>query len=734
MSNKERSPFVMLLVTLVVGNLFGSTPKTKTYRTQQDFQSGEASGVSISHQGEISLAPKLDEVYDTPLAFIWSAVMDSHGNIFVAGGNDGEVYRIGPKGKKERVFKAPEPQIYALAIDKKDNLFIGSSPEGKVYKLSGGKAGQADESVFFEPGELYIWSMVIDKQGELLVATGENGKIFKVNRAGSGAVFYEFDDKQIVRIVPGRAGGLIAGTADKGIVLRIDDAGKAFVLYDAPLVEITDLYEDVNGVIYAAATGGSRLSRRAPPRPASPQNGDAGKDGGSTPAEDEELDFHQNAAPLQAARRGGQQGGALYRIEVDGTVSTYQSPQSERIYCIASDGQGNLLLGTGEDGKIYRMSPAGDYTLLADLEEVQVTKLLTDKHGKTYVATSNSAKLYTLGKQYRKQGEFTTKAYDAGVVSQWGEVSWEAALASDTKVVIQTRSGNAEEPDKTWSDWSKNYTSAAGTVIQSPSARYLQLRATLTSNDGRNLPSLKKVSFSHLQKNVAPKINQIRIHTPGEYYPVSMGNSQHNSHLINGEQERKNGFQNQSLGRKSTRKGYRSVSWLTQDNNGDDLSFDLYYKRVQDKSWKELVVDYSGNVYSWDSELIPDGRYVIKLEASDGPSNPPARVLSSEKISREFVVDNSGPDVNGFQVQVENGKTTITFSARDNWSNIKRVDYGVNADQWNLLYPIDGICDSRSEKFKLMLDVSLVGETAIVIKVQDELGNIGFGNTIINVK
>ena len=46
-------------------------------------------------------------------------------------------------------------------------------------------------------------------------------------------------------------------------------------------------------------------------------------------------------------------------------------------------------------------------------------------------------------------------------------------------VELQTRSGNTENPDETWSAWSGSLTDQKGGQVSSPTAKFLQWRAIL---------------------------------------------------------------------------------------------------------------------------------------------------------------------------------------------------------------------------------------------------------------
>src|SRR5215211_6956841 len=66
--------------------------------------------------------------------------------------------------------------------------------------------------------------------------------------------------------------------------------------------------------------------------------------------------------------------------EVFNTQQTY-------IWSSAVDNQGNVFLGTGHDGKIYRIPAAGSGSLLYDAAELDVTALTIGRDGVVYAGT-----------------------------------------------------------------------------------------------------------------------------------------------------------------------------------------------------------------------------------------------------------------------------------------------------------------------------------------------------------
>ncbi len=708
-----------LLFVLVFSLAEASTPKIKTYKSQRDFSAGEPSGVSINATGEVVLAPQVTEIFKSDSPFIWATVLDNKGNLYAAGGTKGQVFKIDKQKKSSLFFEVEEVQIFALAASN-SHLYIASSPEGKVYKVAlNDKSGKG--TVFFEPEEIYIWSMVLDGKGNLFVATGEKGNIYKIDSSGKSSLFYESEEDHVRKLAFDNKGNLIAGTANKGLVLRIDSSGKAFVIYDSPLVEITDVYIDDKGNIYVAATGDTPLRATRPV-----VTEEAGQSDEDEMGEEEAIEMVLQ--PIVAGGGGGRAGkriGELYRIDSEGTVRTFQTLKSERIYCISSLSNGQIVLGAGDKGLLYALNFVGEMTILTKFEETQVTHITRDQRGYCYIATSNAGNVYSLDKSVNKSGHLLSEAFDAGMQSSWGEISWETRDLATGKIVLQSRSGNSEKPDKTWSKWSAEYETGDGTAITSPKARYIQLKAIVSSNDEKKSPGLKELSFSYLHKNVAPDIRKIYIHNPGTYYQEATENGKSNSNYSgsNGQGD----YQAPSAGRKSHKQGYRSISWISSDDNGDKQSYSVFFKGIEEKKWRILVEDFHGIAFSWDSELMPDGEYLLKLEARDDGSNPPAMVLKTDKVSEPFTIDNTGPVVSDLVVKSTANETLISFTARDKFSNVSSVEYSLNAEDWQLTYPVDGICDSKLEKFEIRIPGSTKGLTSVVIKAEDSVKNRGFG-------
>ena len=118
--------------------------------------------------------------------------------------------------------------------------------------------------------------------------------------------------------------------------------------------------------------------------------------------------------PTLAGPRPSVAGGSeVYSIDPDGLPRTIWTDSNEIVYAIAIDPNGHALLGTGNQGKIYRLEKNSMHTLLLDLPPTQITALHQARDGKLFAVTGNVGKVYRIGPELEKQGSFESDVLDA---------------------------------------------------------------------------------------------------------------------------------------------------------------------------------------------------------------------------------------------------------------------------------------------------------------------------------
>lgn len=697
--------------------------------TQAEFLKGDATSLSVDSDGRLSLGPALEQLAETSAPVLWAVIPAPDGGYYVGSGNEGKVFRVTKDGRSSVLFDAGELEVHALATAPDGAIYAGTSPDGKVYRL----APDGRATVIFDPDDKYIWALAVDPKGALFVATGEKGVIYRVTSDGNGAPFYRTRATHALSLTFDREGHLLAGTGTPGRVFRIDADGRGFVLLDSPHREVRALRVADSGSVYVAAlsdrpaaSGGDTSSERV--------TSDSQRT--TTPSVSTEItaiaivDTSQAGAGSPPSREGRPQPakGAIYRILTDGVSDIVWTSEADLPYDLAIDAQNRLLVATGSEGRLYRAQPTLlSATLLGRVGAQQVTAVLPVADGQYVLATANPGKLFRLSAARAAKGTYESDVRDASTVASWGTISWRAVL-NGGQVEIATRTGNTATPDDTWSDWSPTYRNAEGDRIVSPKARYLQWRAVLTGK-GDASPLLTSVTTAYLPRNLRPEVTGITVHPSGTVFQKPFSTGEFEIAGFDGEgvdahqaQTNQPGMPQAAplLGRRMYQKGLQTFVWKAEDANEDRLQYDVFYRREGDATWKPLKRGLPDPIVVWDTSMVPDGTYVAKIAASDAPSNSPGTALTGERESSSFEVDNTPPRVVfGERTPAPAGRLRV--SVRDDHSPIQRVEYSIEGDRWRVIYPVDGIPDSRVEEFEIELGEG-AGRT-VTIRATDAMNN-----------
>ena len=674
----------VILFSIYLLPAFAVTTQIWEQQRQKDFESGKPENVSLSSKGELMLAPKLDTFFkDTEEIYVWCLAEDSKGNIYAGTGNGGKIYQITPEGQSALFYDSPEVSILALAIDSSDNIYAGTAPDGLIYKLTD---SSTPPTTILSSEEKYVWAMTFDDVGNLYAATGTSGKIYKITPDGQSTVLYDSDERNVSSLLY-HEGMLYAGSDGKGTIYSIKtEDGTAAVIYQTGQKEVRRLVMGAEGVIYAGTvtTAAPQPGRSQPPPP---------------------------GPPAPSGRNGEEKKSRVYKIQPDGIVSVMWEVPEPLVLSMTSDSEGELYIGTGDSGKIYSVNTDGDSILKGKCEASQIVAIhRTANSNQLLLATGNPGKIFELKSDYRAEGTIESKAHDTKVVSRWGKLSWEGVTPEGTTISFVTRTGNTEKPNSTWNDWSEELTSEEGSQISSPAARYIQWRAKLTTSEASATPVLKKVTVASVQSNTEPRFTSVE---------VRRGDAPESSGPPEGVRRPRESRapSNPNPGGDSTK---YTASWKVKDDNNDTLQFNVYYKGIDETNWKLLKKELKQTSHAWDGTSMSDGRYVIKISATDKLSNPPNFAKTAEKISDPFDVDNGQPVVTDITATANEDQTyQISCTAADMSSD--------SDEEWQVIFPDDGIFDSKRETLLLQTNTLPAGEHTITIRVTDAAGNTGIG-------
>ena len=299
---------VQALVVDKSGAVFAATnPDGKIYRLEHHSGAADAKGKSTGLSGWSSSV-----YFDPGTKYIWNLALDDAGNLFVATGDHGEIFRVTPKGDHSVFFKSDETHIRVLAFDSQGNLIAGSDGSGLVYRISPSGEG----FVLYSAPKKEITALAIDQAGNIYAAgagekhsnappmtfpsiplqnqnpapgTGSQSGITITNAPGAPATMMGFPGlgtsaaggSEIYRIAtdgsPSRLwasredlvyalafesqGHLLAGTGNRGRIIAVNGEDEYTDLLKASATQLTAFAKAGDGGVFAATSNLGKIFR-----------------------------------------------------------------------------------------------------------------------------------------------------------------------------------------------------------------------------------------------------------------------------------------------------------------------------------------------------------------------------------------------------------------------------------------------------------------------------------------
>ena len=687
--------------------LAASGPTTWTTSTQADFLKGQALGVSVDEVGRVISGPEILLLTDAASPQVWSLAAGPLANddSWVAGtGGDGRVIR-GRAGQVVTLLDTAESNIYAVATAPDGRVFAASGPDGKVYAITPTGAS----SVFFDPAEKYIWALVVDAQGRLWVGAGTPAVIYRVETNGTNKAIYKPTASHVVSLALDSTGRVLAGTEGPGRLYRFDANDRPTALLDSGLAELRAIAASADGTIFAAALAGEGSAPEGTAAIAS--LGASSASTASIPA----------PGAVAASRKS-----VIFRLSPN-SIPEPLWETADTVYDISAGDAGSVLAATGPDGHLFSIRPNGSDVLINGVDAKQVTRIA--KSGSRFLlASANPGRVHAMSRTVASSGTFISPARDAKVTAVWGSIRWESTGA----VAVYTRTGNTDRPDDSWSDWAGPYATSTGAAITSPAGRYLQWKAVFTPGGSTFAssvpPTLTSVSVGYLPANMRPVVTSITVHPAGSVFQKPFGEDGAVAGMDDADVQARRAQQGESpapapaLGRRMFQKGLQTLSWRAEDADADRLAYTLSYRREGEAEWHVLRDAIVDALTVWDTTTVPDGRYSLRVSASDAPSNVSGRALAGERESVAFDIDNTSPVI-VIDLPRLAAPARLTFVVRDAQTQIDRVEYAIGGGPYQPLSPIDGVADSREEKYELTLPAG-TPLSRVMIRATDSMQNV----------
>ncbi len=665
------------------------------HSNQDDFSDADLQNAVISSNGVIRLSRQLESLAAIDATHVWDVIEDKTGNLFVATGTDGKLFKLSGDGKLTVAYKSTDGQILSLALAGDGSVFAGTGPSGTLVRIDA--KGKAD--VIATGLDSYNWTHVFDTSSyHLYAGTGPKGRIFRVDPKGKSSIFYQTKQNHIMSLASGPKGTLYAGTDQGGLVYRIDPSGKGFVLYDAKQDEVRSLLVTKAG-IYAGTSSPVKNSMTRVDRTQHSHFL------AMLPSDEPVSDLPRLladlvlAAPAPSSPKSGEN--SVYHIQPDGTAREIFRAKSMVLSMVMQ--KGRLLVGTGMKGQLFEIDPEDkEQTELARINHGQIHCLLRRRKGSIVVGTGDPGKLYTLKNDFANEGTVTSKVLDANIISRWGALRWKAITPDGTWVSVATRIGNVSEPDKTWSDWSDEATTASTAQVTSSAARFLQYRITLKTSKPSLTPEVSSLTVRYLNANQAPEITKLKV-------PNLDGEDLDDPRVL-------------------------PIKWSAVDPNEDDLEYRVFVRKDNWKGWVLVKDGLDSTSYSWKTQGFPSGFYRVKVDASDRKDNDPKKALTASRTSGIVPIAHVPPAVKLTYKGLEGGRAILEAQATDRMVRLTKASFAVNGEAWLNVFPSDGLFDTKSENFLIRTKPLTPGTYVVVLRVQDAAGNVGSGDAVFTVE
>jgi hypothetical protein len=297
-----------------------------------------------------ALAPgaKPKSIADIPGLEVHALAVDAKDRVYAAVLPDAKIYRI-EGGKPQLFFDAKCKYIWSMAFDKLGNLFVATGDAGIIYKVTAdGKGTQ-----FFDTQETHARSMMIDEAGNLIVGTEPSGLVLRITPQGKGFVLYQANRREVTAVAEHNGVVYAAAVGNKPASV----SGPAPVLPSKPAVangvgtprmgSAPPMLPPAVGSLTAGVTGGSEVYRIQ-------ADGFAERIWNSSTDVVYALAFDASGKPLLGTGNKGM----IYRVDSDQLFTELLNAPPTQVTAFLQGEKGVVYAVTGNVGNLYSIGPA----------------------------------------------------------------------------------------------------------------------------------------------------------------------------------------------------------------------------------------------------------------------------------------------------------------------------------------------------------------------------------------
>ncbi len=138
------------------------------------------------------------------------------------------------------------------------------------------------------------------------------------------------------------------------------------------------------------------------------------------------------------------------------------------------------------------------------------------------VSRDHHALFREIGNVYNRKyyEDYISSVFDAGAITEWSTVEWNAYQPSGTAILVWVRTGNTPTPNQSWSEWQS--VSNGGSIPANLNARYIQYQTRLCFANPCFLPMLEQMTIGYgcagpIQAEVRIEPEVINLNSQGKF-------------------------------------------------------------------------------------------------------------------------------------------------------------------------------------------------------------------------
>ncbi len=690
-------------------------------------------GVRITADGY--LAPGLARKSTAPVdaGVIWVTVGDGQGGFFLGTGHEGRILKQDSAGKISPWADLDCDEVLSLLALPGGGVVAGCEPDGQVFLLDA-------EGTITKVGEVpggYVWSMARDDNGLVYLATGNPAGVSVLDPLEvSMHEILSLPVKNALDVIFDATGNLLVATQGPGLVYSLDPEDPLAtldVVLEAAQDEISGFVRGPQGDICALALGDSPQASGTM----------------ATPETSPERPARHHPTIMSPGKRQNSQSPQpptmIYNLELEDGPRILWAGDLDLMSVAYLEGWGWIGGGLQGDGNqltvLSRLVPPGDMEMLTSWQGGDIISIEPGSvSGSLRVVQANPSQIDVIGPGEKGPQEALGPILDAGHKVTWGRLLW-TGNTTETGIRWSVRTGNRETVDGTWSDWSSTWGNNDHKLVV-PATRYMQWRADFSHSKPGTAVGLVSVTVSAWGNNRAPSITKFRLE--GLQSVRSGGLMVQRSNLtrtftsgLKAEFNRQDVIQRpQPAERAKLGNSVRVFSWVGSDPDRDRLQYELACRQRGTSTWMPVATGDDPGLAAWETAVVPDGIYDVRLTLDDILDNPSPDNLVSERVYGPVVIDNTPPVIRKLKVKLAHGALALAFGVEDAvsplagaflvWPNGERIR----------LDPQDHVCDSQKENFVVAPKLPAEDDLPqwVQVEVLDVAGNLVTAKTLVEAE